>query len=195
MILVAFGPALILGFLVSFTQAFGNPFEYGTRPEPGHLSGVGPRDSPPDYGPPSYGYGYPPPYQYETSTSTATLIISPGSSTFLTSATTISTEALTVTDQSPSTSDKYTTLTYASTVTRSAGTKSGLLGEKLGVGSDRGFDFFQFHRTGAFVFYRGRSNQLRIRDQPKFPFESHICCHSYVDIRHGHKDQYLDLER
>lgn len=81
MILVAFGPALILGFLVSFTKAFGNPFEYGTRPEPGHLSGIGPRDSPPDYGPPSYGYGYPPPYQYETSTSTATLIISPGSST------------------------------------------------------------------------------------------------------------------
>ncbi|EXV00600.1 hypothetical protein X797_006317 [Metarhizium robertsii] len=43
----------------------------------------------------------------------------------LTSATTISPEALTVTDQPPSTSDKYTTLTYASTVTRSAGTKSG----------------------------------------------------------------------
>lgn len=43
----------------------------------------------------------------------------------LTSATPISTEALTVTGQPPSTSDKYTTLTYASTVTRSAGTKSG----------------------------------------------------------------------
>ncbi|QLI72211.1 uncharacterized protein G6M90_00g091750 [Metarhizium brunneum] len=151
--LVAFGPALILSFLVSFTQAFGNPFEYGTRPEPGHLSGVGPRDSPPDYGPPSYGYGYPPPYQYETSISTATWIISSGSSTFLTSVTTISTEALTVTNQPPSTSDKYTTLTYASTVTRIR-----LLGEKLGVGGDRGFDFFQFHRTGAFVFYRRRSN-------------------------------------
>ncbi|KIE00238.1 hypothetical protein MAJ_03895, partial [Metarhizium majus ARSEF 297] len=199
MILVAFGPALILGFLVSFTQAFGNPFEYGTRPEPGHLSGVGSRDSPPDYGPPSYGYGYPPPYQYETSTLTATWIISSGSSTFLTSVTTISTEALTVSDQPPSASDKYTTLTYASTVTRSAGTKSGstsgLLGEKLGIGSDRGFDFFQFHRTGAFVFYRRRSNQLRIRDQDKFPLESHIYCHIYVDIRRGHKDQYLDLER
>jgi hypothetical protein len=72
MALGAFASVIFLAFMVSVSQAFGISFEHETNfGTSDRLSGVDPRDSPPDYDPPTYGYGYPPPYQYGTETSTA----------------------------------------------------------------------------------------------------------------------------
>ncbi|OAA48596.1 hypothetical protein NOR_01846 [Metarhizium rileyi] len=125
MVLLAFGPALFLGFLVSFAQALVNLFDDEANIEPSHrLSGLGPRDLPPNYGPPTYDYGSPPPYGYETPALTTTVTVSSDYSTFTTSVTSKKTKLVTVTNQPHLTSGEYTTLTNTLTVTKSGGAGS-----------------------------------------------------------------------